>query len=168
MPPGRLSYVVFVLTCLLGVIPVAGGCSGKKASQYPEDHARYQRIDDAIEGLRKAYARKDLSGFDALLLPGELRDHLQQEVRRDFEAFQEISLDLAIDRIVIEGDRIDAFVHWQGRWRQRPGDTVVRERGHGMLQWVGVEAILLSGLQGDVLFGMAGRRGLDAGMNVRS
>ena len=49
------------ITSLLGAISMIGvGCGGKKV-QYPEDHERYLRIDQAVESLRHAYVKKDSS-----------------------------------------------------------------------------------------------------------
>ena len=57
------KYPLFPVLVLLGSIALIGvGCSGK-AIQYPEDHERYLRIDQAVESLRQAYEKKDLSGL---------------------------------------------------------------------------------------------------------
>ena len=56
-----------------------------KTIQYPEDHERYLRIDKAVESLREAYVRKDVSGMAALMVPTEATDRLQQEAESDFE-----------------------------------------------------------------------------------
>ncbi|MGH7231093.1 MAG: hypothetical protein ACREJU_07010 [Nitrospiraceae bacterium] len=132
------------------------GCSSK-GPQYPEDHARYRRIDAAMEELRQAYVRKDLSALQSVMLPVDSLERMQLDIKRDFDEFQEIVLDFAIDRIVIEGETIDVYVHWQGQWTRASADTVVRDRGHGMLRWVGVQSILLNGIDGDLPFGMATR-----------
>jgi hypothetical protein len=141
---------------LLCVLDVALGCSSK-GPQYPEDHARFRRIDAAVESLRQAYVERNLSKIEALLLPVDSLEPVTAEVRKDFEQFQEINLDFAIDRIVIEGDLIDVFVHWQGQWKRTPTDSGVRDRGHGLLRWIGVHSILLQSTEGDLPFGMATR-----------
>ncbi|MER3423883.1 MAG: hypothetical protein C4293_12265 [Nitrospiraceae bacterium] len=145
-----------ILFCLAWLFGVALGCASK-GPQYPEEHARYRRIDEAVELLRKAYVKKNLSDIEAMMLPGDTLDRLQQEIQKDFQRFEEISLDFSIERIVIEGDTIDVFLHWQGQWKRNPAETGIRERGHGMLRWVGVQSILLSGVEGDLPFGMASR-----------
>ncbi|MBI4402436.1 MAG: hypothetical protein HY581_12490 [Nitrospirae bacterium] len=156
----RSSFIAVRLLCFLSLALIVGqvlGCSSKEP-RYPADHARFKRIDDAVESLRKAYVRKDLSGVQALLLPSNTLDQVELEVRKDFDSYHEIALDLAIERIVIDGDTIDVFVHWQGHWKRTGDDTGQRERGHGMLRWVGVQSILLQGVEGDLPFGMASRR----------
>lgn len=148
-----------VLFCLAWLSGLVIGCASK-GPQYPEEHARYRRIDEAVEAVRKAYVKKNLSDIEAMMLPGETLDRLQQEIQKDFQRFEDISLDFSIERIVIEGDTIDVFLHWQGLWKRNPAETGVRERGHGMLRWVGVQSILLSGVAGDLPFGMASRHTL--------
>jgi hypothetical protein len=142
---------LLALACLAVVL---AACSSK-GPRYPEDFARYQRIDAAVESLRKAYAGKDLLGLHAMMLPLERLERMEAEITRDFEQFQEISLDFSIDRIVIDGETIEVFLHWQGQWKRTPADTGIRERGHGVLRWVGVKSILLSNVDGDLPFGMA-------------
>lgn len=132
-------------------------CSSKEL-RYPADHARFQRIDAAVEALRKAYMDKDASGIQALLLPLDPLERLTAEIEKDFQQFEDISVEFSIERIVIDGETIDVFIHWQGQWKRTAEDSGVRERGHGVLRWVGVQSILLKGVEGDLPFGMAARR----------
>jgi hypothetical protein len=151
----RSRGLVFALACLSFTVHFIG-CSSK-GPQYPEEHARYRRIDAAVEELRQAYARKDLPALESLMLPVDSLERMQVDIKRDFEEFRDIALDFSIDRIVIEGDTIDVYVHWQGQWTRASADAVVRDRGHGMLRWIGVQSILLNGVDGDLPFGMATR-----------
>ncbi|HKQ35954.1 MAG TPA: hypothetical protein VJT11_11665 [Nitrospiraceae bacterium] len=144
-----------LLLCAISMIGV--GCSGKKV-KYPEDHERYLRIDQAVESLRHAYVRKDSSDLASLMMPIDQLERLQEEARGDFETFSAITLDFAVERIMIEGDNIDVFVHWQGLWKKDVDDPGLRQRGHMRLQWVGTQSILLRGVQGDVPFGMKARQ----------
>lgn len=156
MPSPRHSARWMSFLCLAGIIAVWAGCSAK-GPRYPEDFARYKRIDAAVESLRKAYTSKDILGIHALMLPLEPLERMEAEITRDFQHFEEISLDFSIDRIVIDGETIEVFIHWQGQWRRTSADTGFRERGHGVLRWVGVQSILLSNMDGDLPFGMATR-----------
>ena len=150
-----------VLSCALvvGLACAASsvlGCSSKEF-RYPADHARFQRIDQAVEELRVAYVREEASDIQSLMLPLEALDRLMREIQNDFQTFQEISLDFTIERILIEGDAIDVFVHWQGQWKRKPEELAIRERGHGLLRLIGVQSILLNSVEGDLPFGMASR-----------
>ena len=135
------------------------GCSGKTV-QYPEDHERYLRIDKAVESLRKAYVGKDASGLAALMVPMDTTDRLQQEAQSDFETFQDIVMDFRVERIMIDSDDIDVYVHWSGVWKKDSDDPGMRHRGHSRLQWVGTTSVLLVNMQGDVPFGAKGRQAL--------
>ena len=150
------AWLVVLFLCLAWMPGQILGCSSNEP-RYPHDHARYERIDRAVESLRKAYVQKDLSTIQALMLPMDILDRMEQEVQNDFQTFQDISLEFSIERIMIEGETIDVYVHWQGQWTRTPAEAGVRERGHGMLRWEGVQSILLKGVEGDLPFGMAMR-----------
>lgn len=146
------------LLFLLGSMSLMGvGCSGKTI-QYPEDHERYLRIDRAVESLRQAYMKKDASELASLMMPIEQLDRLRDEAQGDFETFNSITLEFSLERVMIEGDDIDVFVHWQGLWKKDADDPGLRQRGHTRLQWVGTKSIVLRGIQGDAPFGMKARQ----------
>lgn len=156
MFPHKFRLIPVLL--LFGAIFLVGvGCGAKKLS-YPEDHERYVRIDQAVESLRQAYVKKDLSDLASLMMPTDQLDRLKQEAQGDFDTYSAITLDFAVERIMIEGDNIDVFVHWQGLWKKDADDPGLRQRGHTRLQWVGTQAILLRGIQGDAPFGMKARQ----------
>lgn len=146
-----------VLLLLGSLLLIGVGCGGKTI-QYPEDHERYLRIDRAVESLRQAYVRKDSSDLASLMMPIDQLDRLREEAQSDFETFSAITVDFAIERIMIDGDNVDVFVHWQGLWKKNADDPGLRQRGHTKLQWVGTQSILLRGVQGDVPFGMKSRQ----------
>ena len=152
------KFLLFPGLVLLGSIFLIGvGCSGKTI-QYPEDHERYLRIDQAVESLRQAYVKKDSSDLASLMVPIDQLERLREEAQGDFETFSAITLDFAVERIMIEGDDIDVFVHWQGLWKKDADDPGLRQRGHTRLQWVGTQSILLRGVQGDSPFGIKARQ----------
>jgi hypothetical protein len=132
------------------------GCS-KKTPKYPEDHARFQRVVQAIKTLETAYVNKDAPAFHELLLPLEQLEILESEARQDFGTFSTIHLDFTVDRIVIDGNRISAFMSWQGTWQRSIQESSDSARGHGVLLWSGNQVILLRGVEGDLPFGMASR-----------
>jgi hypothetical protein len=150
----RPALAMVVLASLASV-----GCGGKTI-QYPEDHERYLRIDKAVESLRQAYVGKNASGLAALMVPVDATDRLQQEAESDFETFHDIVMDFRVERIMIDNDDIDVYVHWSGLWKREPEDAGMRHRGHSRLQWVGTKSILLVGMQGDVPFGAKRRQPL--------
>ena len=145
--------------CGVAVLLTAVACSSKMV-QYPEDHERFTHIDRAVEALREAYQHRDRSAFQDVMLPAESLEQIQAEAAQDFELFQSIQLDFKTERIMIDGENIDVYVHWQGVWKKNPDDAGIRQRGHARLQWVGKQSILLRGVQGDLPFGMKVRQAL--------
>lgn len=152
----RLPAVTFAAV-LLGVAVLAAGCSSKEI-RYPEDHARFKRIDKVVEELRVAYSKRELGDVKDLMLPREALEKATNDIQKDFETYQEITLAWTIDRVVIEGESIEVVVSWAGQWRKTPADTGTRERGQGILKLAGEKTVLLNGLEGDLPFGMAARR----------
>lgn len=159
-PPAINRFWLWMMLVVIGMVCLTeAGCS-KKTPKYPEDHARFQRVVQAIKTLETAYVNKDTSALHELLLPLEQLELLEAEARQDFAQFSTIELELTIDRIIVEGDRISAFISWQGKWQrstQEPGDQA---RGQGVLLWSGNQVILLRGVEGDLPFGMAARMNL--------
>jgi hypothetical protein len=152
--PVRFSaFAVVLFACV-----TLAACA-RKDVQYPEDHQRYERIDRAVEELRTAYVSKSLGKLESLFLPMDTLDRLTVDIKRDFQSYEEIALEWGVDRIMIQGDSIEVYLHWQGHWKKTSADTGFRERGHGMLRWVGVHSILLSSIEGDLPFGISSRHG---------
>ena len=145
--------------CVLLLVVAVGACSSK-APPYPEDHARIQRIDRAVEALRHAYQTKDQSSFKSLMLQGEPLNVLQQNAEADFDAFHSISLEFKIERIMIEGENVDVYVRWQGLWKKTAEEPGTRQRGHARFQWSGTGTVLLRAAQGDLPFGMKTKQAL--------
>ena len=144
-----LSFISWLVLLAIAV----GACASKEV-QYPEDHERIRRIDRAVESLRDAYQQKNRSGFRSVMLSLDQLEQLQRQAEADFDTFHTISLEFEIERIMIKGDNIDVYVHWQGVWKKDADDAGVRQRGHARLQWVGTHSILLRSVQGDLPFGM--------------
>ena len=155
LSPLRVSFVLWSI-----LLVVAFGACSSKTIKYPADHARIQRIDQAVEGLRKAYQTKDHSSFKSLMAQEASLDILQRNVQADFETFQSISLEFKIERIMIEGEHIDVNVRWQGLWKKTADEAGIRQRGHARLQWSGTGTILLQAAQGDLPFGMKAKQAL--------
>ena len=150
-------FWVWMMLAILGMVGLTEtGCS-KKAPKYPEDHARFQRVVQAIKALEAAYVNKDTPAIHELLLPLEQLEILEAEASQDFAKFSTIQLDFNIDRIIVEGDRISAFISWQGKWQRSTQEPIDQARGQGVLLWSGNQVILLRGVEGDLPFGMASR-----------
>lgn len=146
-------FPVSFLAWLVVLTLVSTGCSSKTI-QYPEEHDRLLRLDQALESLRSAYQRQDRSAFRSLLLPLDQMEELQRQAEMDFETFHAITLEFKIERVMLEKEDIDVFVNWQGTWKKDADDAGMRQRGHARLQWAGTPSILLRAVEGDLPFGM--------------
>jgi len=140
---------ILILLCLFGL-----SCS-KKTPRYPEDHARFQRIVEAIKTLETAYVKQNLPVIHELLLPLDPLTRWEAAIQQDFATFSEITLDLNINRIVIDESQISAFISWQGTWKRTSDSPPIASRGHGTLLWSGTQVILLRGIDGDLPFGIS-------------
>jgi hypothetical protein len=161
-----MSMPLAVLAAGLLAAAVTSGCSSKEI-RYPEDHARFARIDKTVEELRDAYSRRDLADIQELMLPREVLERAAVDIQQDFQTYQEIALEWTIDRIVIEGETIEVVVNWAGQWRKTSADVGTRERGQGTLKLAGEKTILLNGLEGDLPFGMSLRRASEPAPGAR-
>ncbi len=140
----------------MGLLAVLPGCASEEIP-YPEAHARYQRGIQAIRTLETAYVKQDLDTIHELLLPNEPLKILEVAIQQDFSTFETIELNLTIDRILVDGDHLKAFISWQGIWHRPGNDAPTEGKGHGTLLWNGDQVILLRGIEGDIPFGMTSR-----------
>jgi len=154
---GTEKNPIGVLVILGTFVLMANAGCGSKEVRYPEDHARYQRVIQAIKTLENAYVNQDASKIHELLLPLQSLHILESATRKDFATFDTIQLKLTIDRILVDGDHSTAFVSWQGTWKSGSSEAPVEASGHGVLFWSGNQVILLRGTEGDIPFGMASR-----------
>ena len=140
------------------LVVVLSGCqffsSDKKVSA---DHERFERIVQAVETLRSAYEQQKFDVIQKLMLPLQGFQDLEGQIRRDFDTYPTISLNVTIERIYIKGERIKVNVRWEGAWQRSPEETPVTDRGHGVWVWSGTKDILLVGVEGATPFGRADR-----------
>ena len=148
--------LILTIVCQIGF---QTSCSSTPP-RYPESHARFERIVKAVHTLQQAYVTHDQTATNDLLLPLETLITWEQGILKDFQTYPEIELDLLIDRIAIDGDLISVQVSWQGEWKESPEQQSVKARGHGTLHWSGTHVILLTGVEGDLPFGMADRQAM--------
>lgn len=147
-----------LFSLLLVLVVAAAGCqffsSDKKVSA---DHARFERIVQAVEALRVAYETHNLDVIRKLTLPLKGFQQFEVQIQRDFDTYPTIALNVTIERIQIQRDRIKVNVRWEGAWQRSPQDTPVTDQGHGVWVWSGTKDILLASVEGATPFGKAGR-----------
>lgn len=147
------------LICLLLILVVTtAGCqffsSDKKVSA---DHERFERIVQAVETLSSAYEQQKFDAIQKLMLPLQGFQDLERQIRRDFDTYATISLNVTIERIHIQKERIMVNVRWEGTWQRSPEEAPVTDQGHGLWVWSGTKDILLAGVEGAMPFGKADR-----------
>ena len=143
---------------LLILVVLMTGCqffsSDKKVSA---DHERFERIVQAVETLRSAYEQQKFDAIRKLMLPLQGFQQLEGQIQRDFDTYATISLNVTIERIYIQRERIKVNVRWEGAWQRSPEVAPVTDQGHGVWVWKGTKDILLAGVEGATPFGKAGR-----------
>ncbi len=147
-----------LISLLLILVVTTAGCQffsdDKKVSA---DHERFERIVQAVEALRVAYETRNFDAIRKLTLPLKGFQQFEIQIQRDFDAYPTISLNVTIERIHIQGDRIRVNVRWEGAWERSPEETPVTDRGHGVWVWKGTKDILLASVEGATPFGKSGR-----------
>ena len=134
----------------------AAGCQSD-APKHTEDHMRYERIIKAVEALRVAYENQDIKALQALHSPSTSLDQLERDAAKDFSAYDTISLTLTIERLYIQGEQATVTVRWEGAWQHGPDETLMTDRGYGVLVWSGLQTVLLEQMTGNLPFGIANR-----------
>ncbi len=147
-----------VSAALIGLVGLGAVACSKPNAINPDDAERVRKIDATVEQIRKAYTNKDPNVFQGLLMPLESLRKVEADIRRDFAAYEQISLDFTIDRVMVEGPDVAVYFHWQGQWLARGEEQPLRERGHAVLRMVGRQTLMVSAVDGDAPFGMSARR----------
>ena len=155
--PTPKTYFWAIFTLALGILVSSGLGCGKKGPRYPEDHARFQKVVQAIHELERAYLNQDATSIHELLLPLDILAVFEANIRQDFAKYSAVDLNLNIDRISIEGNQISSYISWSGEWQHTIGATPNQAEGHGVLLWSGHQVILLRGFEGDLPFGVSKR-----------
>ena len=138
--PGSLSVIV-VWGGILSLLFSFTGCSNffqlkSKLPKFPEDHARFERIVNAIEKLRQAYVGKNVDELRELMLPLDVLQRLHVEIEKDFSVYAEIDLDFTIERMAIKGGRAVVNVRLEGEWKRQAAELIgLTGQGHGVLVW---------------------------------
>src|SRR5437899_9466419 len=111
---------------LIGLVAVA--CS-KASNINPDDAARVRKIDATVERIRQAYTGKDPSAFHSLFMPLDSLRKLEEEIQRDFAVYDRITLDLTIDRVMVDGADVAVYFRWLGPWQRTTDEQPVRQAG---------------------------------------
>ena len=89
-------FWVWIMLLVFGMVCLTETSCSKKAPKYPEDHARFQRVVQAIKTLETAYVNKDTPAIHELLLPLEQLEILEAVVifysKKKIRRFRDVSI----------------------------------------------------------------------------
>ena len=158
---GRMSrYHLSFFSLFLILVVVMTGCQffsdDKKISA---DHARFERIVQAVETLRAAYEKQNLDAVRKLMLPLKGFQRLEGQIQRDFDTYSTISLSTSrLSESTFKGNASRSTCDGRENGNEfSPEETPVTDRGHGVWVWSGTKDMLLAGVEGAMPFGKAGR-----------
>jgi len=143
---------------LVGLVCVGAWACSTPSGVSPADAEYVRKIAATVEQMRMAYTGKDAGVFQSLFMPLERLRKMEAEIQRDFAEYAQISLDVAIDRVMVEESEVAVHVHWQGQWQALDDGPPLPGRGHAVFPIVRSQALMPSAVDGDAPFGMSARR----------
>ena len=137
MSSKRFSRFLLLSFILLAVL---SACAKKQVVKPSEESIKAKNAIKDISEMQAAYEAKDIKGVLSHVSQDYTRGYaeLDTSLRKDFDAYDNISIDLRVDRVEIEGDKVKVVSHWFGTWRDTAGkdhkargnaDFVFRETG---------------------------------------
>lgn len=143
-------------TLILAILLILG-CSSDKAVRPPS--AESLKVKDTIEilsSLNKAYENRDPGAFMRHIYRDPSYHSLIEEgIKRDFAAFERISLNLTPRWARYREDSLQLSVHWEGNWYDSEGKAI-RYRGNSIFSFKDKGELNLIRIEGDSPFGITG------------
>jgi len=141
---GGLLFSVLVGWSLLFI----AGCS-KGQVKLTETDQQISRIDSFLIGLEEVYGKKDLSALKSYFSPKFQEEHPEtfKAVQEVFEKADQLQMDLTVDLIQIDGEKVKVLLHWNVN-SQSPQGTF-QNRGNTTLQLKEDTALQIVALEGD-------------------
>ena len=128
------------------------GCGGKVSLS--DDSVRIRKISDFVNGVKKLCEQRDdhiFSMFSPEYL--ETSKELREAIQKDIEKFNNIALNILIDRIEINDGIGNISMHWNGSWKD--DKKTYREGGSLVLIISYGESVRITGIKGDSPFGIS-------------
>ncbi len=143
---------LLLAACLL-LLSIISGCAGNVILS--DDSMRIRKTVDMVNELKANYEQHDdqiLSMFSAEYLS---KPEMKNAILQDMEKFNTISLNIFIDRIVIDKDMGNVTVHWNGSW----GDSkkTFREGGSAVIIIRYGDGLRVMDIKGESPFGITQR-----------
>ena len=133
------SFSRFLLLSFI-LLAALSACAKKQVVKPSEESINAKHAVKDVGEMQAAYEAKDIKGVLSHVSQDYARGYaeLDTSLRKDFDAYDNISIDLRTDRVEIEGDKVKVVSHWFGKWRDKLGkdhqargnaDFVFRETG---------------------------------------
>ncbi len=141
---GCLLFSLFVGWSLLSI----AGCS-KGQVKLTETEQQIRRIDSFLSGLEEVYGKKDLSTLKSYFSPKFQKQHPEvfKSVQEVFEKADQIQMDLTVDLIQIDKEKVKVLLHWNVNSQAVQG--TLQNRGNTTLQLTEDAALQIVALEGD-------------------
>ncbi len=146
-----------ILVCMaLGGLLFTLGCA-KGQVKVSETQEQIQKIYALLSDLQTSYAKKDLTTLRSLFAPTfqEQQPDLFPQIQKALEEADQLHLDLTIDVIQIDREKITVLLHWDHHIRS--GGNTFQSRGNTTLQLQKGEALQVVAIEGDNPFVPASR-----------
>jgi hypothetical protein len=155
-PPTRqLFFSALLLTTFVGWLPLSiTGCS-KGQIKLTETEQQIQKIDTFLLGLEEVYGKKDLATLKSYFSSQFQDQHpeLFQAVQKAFEVADRVQMDLTVDLIHIDGQKVKVLLHWDVNSLSAQAD--LQYRGNATLQLIEEqETLQIIALEGDNPFSL--------------
>jgi hypothetical protein len=114
-----------------------------------ETEEQIQKIDTFLSGLEEVYGKKDLATMKSYFSPQFQEQHpeLFQALQKTFEGTDQVQMDLTIDLIQIEGQKVKVLLHWDATSQSVQG--ILQQRGNTTLQLMEQGNLQIIALDGD-------------------
>ena len=152
---GHRIFLSFFYSLVLGLFLFS--CSkGNLVSS--EDSLRIQQIDQILETLRKGFSEKDSTKILSLVGPhGEIDSKdFEKSLNQFFQEKDFSQLRFFLEKLVWEGERSKAFIHWEMELIGAFGEVAVIEKGDAIFIFTGEEDLFLDAIEGNSPFNMRG------------
>jgi hypothetical protein len=133
-----------------GLLSIAG-CS-KGQVKLTETEQQIGRVDSFLSGLEEVYGKKDLSTLKSYFSPKFQEQHPEvfTAVQEVFEKVDQIQMDLTVDLIQINKEKVKVLLHWNVNSQSAQG--ILQNRGNTTLQLTEDTALQIVAVEGDNLF----------------
>ncbi len=149
---GAIFSYLLLAFCLLA-LSIISGCAGNVILS--DDAMRIRNTVDMVNQLKGLYEQHD-EGMLTLFSAEYISERgMKDAILQDMEKFNTISLNIFIDRIVIDKDMGNVTVHWKGSW----GDSIktFREGGSAVIVIRYGDGLRVMDIKGESPFGITQR-----------